>query len=389
MNNSNQEPQPPMYPSIPPPLTQQEANPFHQSHPTPAPEDINPFYQTPSPPEAPKPQTPAITADHLEKWQPAPPHDHHHQKDIPSSSSSEQVPAAAPPTFDGQDLKAKAAAEDEPEKWGTHVMGHPAVPTCHPDNKKAALWGVAADGTEKAQSFHYPYLQYQPVDHNNKASSSSNPTQSMLNVFNSWSHKAESMANNIWHNLKTGTSVSGAAWAKMNLQAKALTGGGFEALYKQTFATYPNEKLHKSFACYLSTSTGPVAGTLYLSNIHTAFCSDRPLSFTAPSGQVTWSYYKVMVPLANVATINPVMMRENATERYLQIVTIDGHDFWFMGFVNYEKASKHLTESISTFVASGFAVQPPQYEKPAATSEHNQDHKKGGDHDHDQKKGGD
>ncbi|KAM5582097.1 GEM-like protein 5 [Rosa sericea] len=380
MNNSNQESQPPMYPSIPPPLTAHEANPFLQSHPTPAPEDINPFSQTTSPPEAPKPQTPSITADHLEKWQPAPhDHHHHHHQDIPSSSS-EQVPvaAAAPPTFDSEDLKAKAAAEAEPEKWGTHVMGHPAVPTCHPDNKKAALWGVAADGTEKAQSFHYPYLQYQPVDHNNKASSSSNPSQSMLNVFNSWSHKAESMANNIWHNLKTGTSVSGAAWAKMNLQAKALTGGGFEAIYKQTFATYPNEKLHKSFACYLSTSTGPVAGTLYLSNIHTAFCSDRPLSFTAPSGQVTWSYYKVMVPLANVATINPVVMRENPTEKYLQIVTIDGHDFWFMGFVNYEKASKHLTQSISTFVASGFAVQPPPYEKHAGT-EHDHDHKKGGD----------
>lgn len=177
--------------------------------------------------------------------------------------------------------------------------------------------------------------------------------------------------------VKTGPSVSGAAWAKMNLQAKALTGGGFEALYKQTFATYPNEKLYKSFACYLSTSTGPVAGTLYLSNVHLAFCSDRPLSFTAPSGQVTWSYYKVMVPLPNVATINPVVMRDAPTEKYLQIVTIDGHDFWFMGFVNYEKASKHLTQSISTFVASGLAVQPAQHEKPPGADHQ---HKKGGDY---------
>ena len=176
--------------------------------------------------------------------------------------------------------------------------------------------------------------------------------------------------------VKTGPSVSGAAWAKMNLQAKALTGGGFEALYKQTFATYPNEKLYKSFACYLSTSTGPVAGTLYLSNVHTAFCSDRPLSFTAPSGQVTWSSYKVMVPLPNVATINPAVMRDAPTEKYLQIVTIDGHDFWFMGFVNYEKASKHLTQSVSTFVASGLAVQPAQHENPSGADHH---HKKGGD----------
>lgn len=95
--------------------------------------------------------------------------------------------------------------------------------------------------------------------------------------------------------VKTGPSVSSAALGKMNLTVKAISEGGFESLYKQTFTTYPNEKLKKSFACYLSTSTGPVAGTLYLSNIHVAFCSDRPLCFTAPSGQETWTYYKVLI----------------------------------------------------------------------------------------------
>ena len=64
-----------------------------------------------------------------------------------------------------------------------------------------------------------------------------------------------------------------------------------------------------------------------------------------------------MIPLGNIGTVNPVVMRENPTEKYLQIVTIDGHDFWFMGFVNYEKASKHLTESVSTVIASGFPAQ--------------------------------
>jgi len=189
--------------------------------------------------------------------------------------------------------------------------------------------------------------------------------------------------------VKTGPSVSSAALGKMNLTVKAISEGGFESLYKQTFSTYPNEKLKKSFACYLSTSTGPVAGTLYLSNIHVAFCSDRPLSFTAPSGQETWTYYKVhslvkilhqifslkiwskrklmkwheivtvtqvMVPLAKVGTVNPVIMRENPSEKYIQIVTVDGHDFWFMGFVNFDKAVKNLSEGISQFVVPGVAV---------------------------------
>ncbi|PHU28500.1 GEM-like protein 5 [Capsicum chinense] len=69
----------------------------------------------------------------------------------------------------------------------------------------------------------------------------------------------------------------------------ALTEGGFEHLYKQIFPTDPNEQLKKTFACYLSTTTGPVAGTLYLSSTKVAFCSDRPLSFKAPSGLEAWS----------------------------------------------------------------------------------------------------
>ncbi|XP_022774200.1 GEM-like protein 5 [Durio zibethinus] len=290
-----------------------ESQPLYPSIPSPTEVDTNPFHQTNAQEKQPQVQSAAAAA-----------------------SSSLPPPPPQP-------------SDHNSEKWGTHIMGAPAVPTCHPDNKKAALWGAG----DEAQYFHHPYLQYSPVE-----KSSNSPMESMLQVFNSWSHKAETMANNIWHNLRTGSSVSGAAWGKMNLTAKALTGGGFESLYKQTFATSSNEKLKKTFACYLSTSTGPVAGTLYLSSIHVAFCSDRPLSFTAPSGQEAWSYYKVMVPLSKVSIINPVIMRDNPSEKYIQIVTVDGHDFWYMGFVNYEKASKHLSESLSNFVASGIAVQP-------------------------------
>ena len=88
-----------------------------------------------------------------------------------------------------------------------------------------------------------------------------------------------------------------AAWGKVNLTVKAIAEGGFESLFKHIFETDPNEKLKKSFACYLSTSTGPVAGTLYLSTARVAFCSDRPLCHTAPSGEEAWSYYKVNTSL--------------------------------------------------------------------------------------------
>ncbi|KAF2301825.1 hypothetical protein GH714_029661 [Hevea brasiliensis] len=149
-------------------------------------------------------------------------------------------------------------------------MGHLLFPHATQDNKKAALWGAAA--SDQAAQFHHPYLQYSPVE-----KPSSSPMESILQSFNSWSKKTEIMAHNIWHNR-------------------------------------------------------PVAGTLYLSDAHAAFCSDRPLSFTAPSGQETWSYYKVMVPLSKIGAINPVVMRDNPSEKYIQIVTIDGHDFLVHGF---------------------------------------------------------
>ncbi|KAJ7957499.1 GEM-like protein 5 [Quillaja saponaria] len=226
--------------------------------------------------------------------------------------------------------------------WGTHIMGPPAAPSVHPDNQKAATWSAA---DHQQMIYQQPYVLYSPVE----KPSHNNPFEPVIHMFNSWSRKTETIARNIWHNLKTGPSVSEAAWGKVNLTAKAITEGGFESLFKQTFASDPNEKLNKTFACYLSTSTGPVAGTLYLSTSRVAFCSDRPLVFTAPSGQEAWSYYKVVIPLTKIDSVNPVIMSENPPEKYIEIVTIDGHDFWFMGFVNFEKASHHLLGSVSDF----------------------------------------
>nr|CAB3462054.1 unnamed protein product [Digitaria exilis] len=141
--------------------------------------------------------------------------------------------------------------------------------------------------------------------------------------------------------------MSDAAMGKLSLGAKALSEGGFDKLYKQTFSSGAEEQVKKTFACYLSTATGPVAGTLYLTNINVAFCSDRPLTFTAPSGQTAWSYYKVMIPLAKIAAVEPVTMKQSPPEKYVHMVTVDSHDFWFMGFVSYDKAVHHLTEAVS------------------------------------------
>ncbi|CAD5166361.1 unnamed protein product [Musa acuminata subsp. malaccensis] len=242
----------------------------------------------------------------------------------------------------------EAAHVTEEAKWGTKLMGPPAAPSAHPENQRAALWSPRGDDERP------PYvLEREPVSRGPGGS----PMESILDFFNSWAKKAEDLAHNIWHNLKTAPSKTEAAMGKLSLTAKAFAEGGFESLYKQTFQTDPTERLKKTFACYLSTTTGPVAGTLYLSNVNVAFCSDRPLSFTAPSGQQAWSYYKVMIPLIKIATVNPVTLGENPSHKYIQIATVDGHDFWFMGFVHFEKASEHLLNDVSDCAAASHGAE--------------------------------
>lgn len=92
--------------------------------------------------------------------------------------------------------------------------------------------------------------------------------------------------------VKTGPSLADAAVGRIAQGTKILAEGGYEKIFQQNFETVPEEKLQKTYACYLSTSAGPVMGTLYLSTAKLAFCSDNPLSYQT-GDQIEWSYYKV------------------------------------------------------------------------------------------------
>ena len=54
-----------------------------------------------------------------------------------------------------------------------------------------------------------------------------------------------------------------------------------------------------------------------------------------------------MIPLKKVIKAN---QSENVSEpdmKYIEVVTDDNFDFWFMGFLRYEKAFKSLRKAIS------------------------------------------
>lgn len=141
--------------------------------------------------------------------------------------------------------------------------------------------------------------------------------------------------------------MADAAVARLSQGTKVYAEGGHDRVFYQTFGAMPGEQLRKAYACYLSTSSGPVIGTLYLSTARLAFCSDSPVCYQGPAGQpIECMYYKVVLPLSQVRSVNPSSSTRNRAERYIQITTTDNHEFWFMGFVNYDKALKNLYEAL-------------------------------------------
>ncbi|OMO56222.1 FH interacting protein 1 [Corchorus capsularis] len=155
--------------------------------------------------------------------------------------------------------------------------------------------------------------------------------------------KAEDLAGNTWQHLKTSPSFAEAAMGRIAQGTKVLAEGGYERIFRQTFETVPEEQLQNSFACYLSTSAGPVMGVLYVSTAKLAYCSDSPLSYKNGS-QTEWSYYKVVIPLHQLKAVNPSKSRVNPSEKYIQVTSVDSHEFWFMGFLNYDGAVQTLQE---------------------------------------------
>lgn len=210
-----------------------------------------------------------------------------------------------------------------------------ATDTCFPVSGGAA--------TNMPKDFH-PYVSSPPAP----TSSAKNTLGSVKVVLGKWGKKAaeatkksQDYAGNMWQHLRTGPSFAEAAVGRIAQGTKVLAEGGYENIFGQTFQTVPQEKLLRTYACYLSTSAGPVMGVLYLSTEKLAFCSDNPLSYKMGE-QTHWSYYKVVIPLHQLKAVNPSTSRLKASEKYIQLISVDNYEFWFMGFLQYDGAFKNI-----------------------------------------------
>ncbi|KAB2052707.1 hypothetical protein ES319_A12G140600v1 [Gossypium barbadense] len=167
----------------------------------------------------------------------------------------------------------------------------------------------------------------------------------VLKRMNKLGKKADSFAHGIREHVRLGPKISETVKGKLSLGARILQVGGVEKIFKQLFSV-KGEKLLKACQCYLSTTSGPIAGLLFISSAKVAFCSDRSIKIPSSNGDFVRVHYKVLIPLEKIKGVNESENMKKPSQKYMEIVTVDDFDFWFMGFLNYQKAFKYLQQAV-------------------------------------------
>ncbi|KAF3651569.1 hypothetical protein BC332_09745 [Capsicum chinense] len=155
--------------------------------------------------------------------------------------------------------------------------------------------------------------------------------------------KAKSYAYRIREHVKLGPNFSETVKGKL----KIVKEGGRRNIFKHMFNVNEGEKLLKASQCYLYTTAGPIAGILFISTHKIAFCSERPIAVPFPSGGILRTPYKVVIPVTKIKRAHASVNENKPSQKYIEIITEDNFEFWFMGFVRYEKAFLNLQKAIS------------------------------------------
>ncbi|KAE8023027.1 hypothetical protein FH972_008779 [Carpinus fangiana] len=172
-------------------------------------------------------------------------------------------------------------------------------------------------------------------------------TYTVLSMMNKFVKKADNLAHGVREHVRLGPKISETVKGKLSLGARVLQVGGMDKIFRQLFSVREGEKLLKASQCYISTTAGPIAGLLFISADKVAFCSERSIKISSSKGEMFRAYYKVIIPLKKIKRVNQSENVKKPSQKYIEILTVDDFDFWFMGFLNYQKALKSIQQAIS------------------------------------------
>ncbi|VAI58852.1 unnamed protein product [Triticum turgidum subsp. durum] len=109
--------------------------------------------------------------------------------------------------------------------------------------------------------------------------------------------KRGKIAQGIKEHVTLGPKLSETVKGKLTLGARILQAGGVEKVFRQWFSVDKNERL-------------------------------------------------VTIPLRKVRRAVPTENKHKPEQRYIEVLTNDGFEFWFMGFVSYHRSLQHLEQAI-------------------------------------------
>ncbi|KAJ8441228.1 hypothetical protein Cgig2_033952 [Carnegiea gigantea] len=156
---------------------------------------------------------------------------------------------------------------------------------------------------------------------------------------------------------------------RLRLGAKLVQAGGIDKLFRQILSVREGERLLKAFQCTLSTTAGPITGRLFISTEKIAFCSDRAIAkfsfrywgnseiplqgnhvdnILAYNLEIIDVKFNVAIPLSKIKRANEMENVKRPSQKYLQVVTKDGFEFWFMGFINYRKTLNCMQQAAAS-----------------------------------------
>ncbi|XP_057424451.1 GEM-like protein 4 [Lotus japonicus] len=166
-------------------------------------------------------------------------------------------------------------------------------------------------------------------------------------IKNNTGRKEHNLSQSVQEHVRVGANISETIKRKLSLGALIVQVGGVEKVFNQNFSVKEGEKLLKVSQCYLSTTSGPLAGLLFISTEKVAFCSERSLKVFTQKGHMRRIRYKVSIPLKKIKCVNQSQNVEKPKQKYIEIVTEDNFDFWLMGVINYQKTFRYLQQAVS------------------------------------------
>ncbi|KAJ1702082.1 hypothetical protein LUZ63_001861 [Rhynchospora breviuscula] len=165
-----------------------------------------------------------------------------------------------------------------------------------------------------------------------------------------WINKLKNKSENFSHGTVTLSTKSVSETMKRNrksISERIFQTESVERFFRKSFNVNKEERLLGTYKCSLFTTAGPIKGRVFITSERITFHSKKFLKLSNVKGEVAKFPYKVSVPLGKIKKTAISANLNKPDEKFVQIVTVDDFEFWFMNFGNCQRPLVSLHLAIS------------------------------------------